>query len=101
LWSRASDAALKSGAFFRTSAGPIEIPPSSLAAKQGLLADGRSGVMHPAGVWFPEEVREMPIFAEQYDFVISLLQLENRERYVALEPELEEDTYDRLKAGGR
>lgn len=101
LWSRASDAALKSGAFFRTSAGPIEIPPSSLAAKQDLLADGRSGVMHPAGVWFPEEVRETTIFAEQYDFVISLLQLGDRERYLELEPEAGEDTYDRMTTGRR
>ena len=34
LWSRASDNALKTGAFFRTSRGPIEIPPNSLAARQ-------------------------------------------------------------------
>jgi hypothetical protein len=100
LWSRASEAALKTGAFFRTSAGPIEIPESSLAARQDLLMDGRSGVMHPADVWFPEEVREMTIFAEQYDFAISLLQLENRERCFALRPE-EEDVYDRLTAGRR
>jgi hypothetical protein len=37
--------------------------------------DGRAGVNLPAGVWFPEEVREMTIFAEQYDFVVSLLLL--------------------------
>lgn len=101
LWSRASDAALKSGAFFRPSAGPIEIPSASLAAKHGLLADGRNGVMQPAGVWFSEEVREMTIFSQQYDFVISLLQLESRERYVVLEREPEEDTYDRLVANLR
>jgi hypothetical protein len=101
LWSRASDPALKTGAFFRTSAGPIEIPSASVAARQDLLADSRGGVMHPAGVWFPEEAREMTIFAEQYDFTISLLQLENRERYVTLQPEQEEDAYNRLITGRR
>ena len=38
LWARSSEPALKSGAFFRTSAGPIEIPAGSLesaAARKG------------------------------------------------------------------
>ena len=38
----------------------------------------------------------MTIFSEQYDFTISLLLLEDRERYVQLEPDTEQDTYDRL-----
>jgi hypothetical protein len=29
----------------------------------------------PAGVWLREPVREMTIFADQYDFAISLLML--------------------------
>jgi hypothetical protein len=68
LWSRASDAALKTGAFFRTSGAPVEIPVASLAATQDQIVDRRTGVLHPRGVWFPEEVREMTIFSEQYDF---------------------------------
>jgi len=39
LWSRASDAALKSGAFFRTSRGPIEVPATSLVARRDMLID--------------------------------------------------------------
>jgi len=93
---RASDPALKTGTFFRTKGVPIEIPAASLAAAQGLLIDGGTGVDLAPGVWFPEEVREMTIFAEQYDFAISLLLLENRDRYIPLEEEAQEDTYDRI-----
>jgi hypothetical protein len=98
VWSRASDRALKTGAFFRTSRGPIEIPTMSLAARQDMLVDGRSGIDLPAGTWFPESVREMTIFSEQYDFVVTLLLLENRERWMALDAEAEEDVYDRFAA---
>lgn len=97
LWARSSGEALKTGAFFRTSRGPIEIPALSLAARQDGLIDGRAGVVLPPGVWFPEEVREMTIFSEQYDFAISLLLLENRQGY-AWEPQEESDTYDRFAA---
>jgi hypothetical protein len=96
LWSRSSEAALKTGAFFSTSGAPVEIPAASLAATQDQLADGRTGVLHGPGVWFGEEVREMTIFSEQYDFTVSLLLLEDRDRYIQLEPEPEEDTYDRF-----
>jgi len=37
----------------------------------------RTGIDLPAGVWFNEPVREMTIFAEQYDFAVSLLMLSN------------------------
>jgi hypothetical protein len=46
--------------------------------------------------WFGEEVREMTIFSEQYDFTVSLLLLEDPARYIQLEPDPEEDTYDRF-----
>jgi hypothetical protein len=47
-------------------------------------------------VWFGEEVREMTIFSEQYDFTVSLLLLEDRDRYIQLDHDPEEDTYDRF-----
>jgi hypothetical protein len=94
LWSRASDTALKTGAFYRTSGPPIEIPVTSLAATQDKLIDGRTAVMHGPGVWFDEEVREMTIFSEQYEFTITLLLLEDRDRYIQLEPDPDQDTYD-------
>jgi hypothetical protein len=96
LWSRASEAAAKSGAVFRTSRGPIEIPLQSLAATRNQLVDGRAGVLHGPGVWFGEETREMTIFSEQYDFIITLLLLEDRDTYVPLEAEDELDTYDQF-----
>lgn len=98
LWSRASERALKTGAFFRTSGPPIAIPATSLAGRQDMLVDGRAGVKLPAGVWFPEDVREMTVFAEQYDFAVTLLLLEDRDRFVPLEAESEEDVYDRFNA---
>jgi hypothetical protein len=96
LWSRASDAAFKTGTFFRTSGAPVEIPEASLAATQDRALDGRSGILHRPGVWFDEEVREMTIFSEQYDFTITLLLFEDRDRYIQLEPDPEQDTYDRF-----
>jgi hypothetical protein len=99
LWSHASEPAAKSGAVFRTSGGPIEIPVQSLAATQDQLVDGRAGVLHGPGVWFGEEAREMTVFAEQYDFIVTLLLLEDRDRYIPLDPEADEDTYDRFMQG--
>jgi len=78
LWSRASKPALRTGAFFRTSGPPIAIPADSLAGRQDMIVDGRSGVELPAGIWFAEPVCEMTIFAEQHDFAVTLLLLENR-----------------------
>jgi hypothetical protein len=77
LWARSSAPALKTGAFFRTSAGPIEIPAASLAAREQGIVDGRLGVELPAGVWFREPVREMSIFAEHYGFTVTLLLLDD------------------------
>jgi hypothetical protein len=99
LWSRASDTAFKTGAFFRTSGRPIEIPMTSLTATKDKPANGRTGVVHGPGVWFPEEVREMTIFSEQYDFAITLLLLENSDRYIQIERDSVGDTYDRLVTG--
>lgn len=103
LWARSSTPALKSGAFFRTSAGPIEIPAASLAARQDMLVDNRIGVDHDAGVWLNEPVREMTIFSEQYEFVISLLLLEDTHPFALIDPdgEPEQDTYERMVATPR
>ena len=38
----------------------------------------------------------MTIFAEQYDFAVTLLLLENRHYYVELDREPSEDVYDRF-----
>ena len=101
LWARSSASALKTGAYFKTSAGPIEIPAASLAAKQDLLIDGRTGVDHDAGAWLREPAREMTIFAEQYDFAISLLLLEDARPSAMDDAEPELDAYDKMVPGER
>lgn len=101
LWARSSKSALKTGAFYRTSAGPIEIPATSLAVQQDGLVDGRGTADHEPGVWFNEPVREMTVVAEQYDFVISLLLLNDDGKSWILDEESETDTYDRLTPTAR
>lgn len=75
MWARSSEPALKTGAFFRTSGVPIAIPSESLAAKQSRIVDGRKGVEFGPNVWLREGGREMTIFADQYDFAVTLLLL--------------------------
>lgn len=77
LWARSSKAALRTGAFFRTSRGPIPIPEGSVVARESIIASPREGTELPAGVWFAEPCAEITIFSENYDFAVSLLQLQN------------------------
>ncbi|MER8803236.1 ImmA/IrrE family metallo-endopeptidase [Mesorhizobium sp. M0998] len=101
LWARSSDAAWRSGAYFKTSAGPIEIPAAALPSRPELLVDGRGSIEHPHSVWLREPVREMTVFAEYYDFSLSLLLLEDGRpvSYEEAEPEL--DTYDKFVPAAR
>ncbi len=98
LWARSSLAALRTGAFFRTSVGPIALPPLSLAARQDRIIDGRAGVEIPAGVWLREPLREMTVFADQYEFAISLLLLDDDAWPAWQEEEVETDVVDRFAA---
>jgi hypothetical protein len=100
LWSRASEPALRTGAFFRTSGPPVAIPADSLASGRDMIVDRRRGLELAAGVWFPEPVREMTIFAEQYDFAVTLLLLENQYRYAQLDRETGEYVFDRFSSQG-
>lgn len=98
-WARSSDRAFKTGAYFKTSNGPIELHPRSLASRQNLIMENRNGEMMPAGVWFArEEVREMTIFSEQYRFAISLLLLSNEPNWTDSSEE-ELDTFQRMRRG--
>lgn len=96
LWARSSEPALRTGAFFRTSAGPIEIPATALPSRPELLVDGRGSVDHPRGVWLPEPAHEMTIHAEQYDFALSLLLLDDKRLAFFDDVEEETDMYDRF-----
>jgi hypothetical protein len=79
LWARSSERALRTGAFFRTSGRPIAIPAASLAASAGGSSDTSAHpVLFDAGTWFSaESCTETAIVSEQYDFGLSLLQLED------------------------
>ncbi|MDT3683701.1 MAG: ImmA/IrrE family metallo-endopeptidase [Pseudorhodoplanes sp.] len=101
LWSKPSKSALRTGAFFRTSASPVQIPSRSLAARQDRLVDGRRGVDMPAGIWFSEEVREMTVFADQYDFAVTLLMLPSDYLPRLQDEQNIEDTYDRFVKSGK
>ncbi|MGH6866007.1 MAG: ImmA/IrrE family metallo-endopeptidase [Methyloceanibacter sp.] len=101
LWARSSDPALRTGAFFRTSAGPVEIPATALPLQPGLLVDGRGSIDHPAGVWLRESAKETTVFAEQYDFSLSLLLLEDARYVFHDEGEPDSDTYDRFVPAAR
>jgi Zn-dependent peptidase ImmA (M78 family) len=101
LWARSSDPAWRTGAFFKTSAGPIEIPAAALPSRPELLTYGRGSMDHPRGVWLREAAREMTVFAEYYDFSLSLLLLEDGRPAYFEEAEPEPDTYDTFVAAGR
>lgn len=101
LWARSSEPALKTGAYFRTSRGPISVPAKSLAARG---VNNESMIELEPGVWFKDEpCREMAVLSEQYEFTISLLLLEpnaiasgfNRGREEG--DEVQNDLLDRIK----
>lgn len=78
LWAKSSKPAFKSGIYFRTAnVPPVEIPALSIAARKHQFDDNaaRQGISHDAGIWFNEPAKEITVFAEQYDFTISILQM--------------------------
>ena len=95
-WACSSDRALKTRAYFRTSGAPIGLPDRSLAAQQDLLLGGSGSVKHDGGVWFAEPVHEMSLYAEQDEFGLSLLLLEDEVDWRTFGNEREDDTYDRF-----
>ena len=100
LWARSSEPALRSRAYFKPSNGPIEIPPASLPLNQQLLSEGAATLDHDANVWFKEPVREMTLMAEQYDFAISLLLLDDAvPRWC--QAESEPDAFDQIASQPR
>lgn len=78
-WAWASQPAFKAGAFFRTRNQTIPIPAGSITADDRFQAE-RKGVEVPATAWFPHAepqlfLREMKLYSEHYDSVITLLTL--------------------------
>ncbi|MBA4130674.1 MAG: hypothetical protein C0519_04540 [Hyphomicrobium sp.] len=77
LWSKSSQAALKTGRYFRTrgDAPPVPIPASAVTGRVDLRDIGKEGIDHPAGVWFDEDCTEYTILSDRYDQSITLLHL--------------------------
>lgn len=78
LWARSSEAAYRTGLYFRTSnVPPIPISTNCLAAGIKSTENQRQPTSLPPGVWFRESCEEMVVFSELYDFTISVLQIES------------------------
>ena len=80
-WAWSSRSAKKAGAYFKTRNNVIPIPENSLAGNNTVNME-RSGINIPANIWFKNAekdmpIREMKIYSEQYDSVLTLLILPN------------------------
>lgn len=76
-WAWSSKSARKAGAFFKTKARPLPIPDGSLAA-DGTIAHDRAGSPVSGRVWFRHAdramvLREMKLYSEHYDSLLTLL----------------------------
>lgn len=95
LWSRSSTSALETGAFFKTvGRSPIAVPAGSLAAR---VATGtRATEAAHESAWFGESSTEISVASDQYDFILSLVHLEEIDRWQADEPDEVSDLYDMM-----
>jgi hypothetical protein len=78
-WASSSQPAARAGAYYRTRGNAIRVPAGSLAANDTVKSE-RRGTEVPASVWFPHaepqlHLREMKLFSDQYDLIITLLVL--------------------------
>lgn len=78
-WAWSSKPALRAGAFFRTRSQVIPIPEGSIAGNDSITSD-RVGSLVAGKIWFRHAessmpVREMKIFSEHYDSILSLIML--------------------------
>jgi len=100
LWARSSEAALRSGRFYRTASETFMLPETSMAGRGCFDADGKAAGVLPPGVWFPEEVEETSLFARQYDLTLTLLHLpkEVTGPHWFADADDEPDTFDKMSA---
>jgi hypothetical protein len=78
-WAWSSQPAFRAGAFYRTRNNTIAIPNGSLTGDDAIKSE-RQGLNVPASIWFPHaesqlHLREMKLYSEQYDSVVTLLVL--------------------------
>ena len=96
LWSRSSNPAFKSGRYLRTTDTTIAIPENTLHSNLKNLNANNQKLVHDANVWIPEPCEEVSLISDRYDFVISLLHLDDTVESYDMEEEAEEDTFDRI-----
>lgn len=97
LWARSSDAALRTGAYFKTvGRPPIAIPDGSLPMRSDLLTASKGTLSHENDSWLAEPCEEIALLSDQYDFAISLLHLWRERPHWEPREEEEEDTFDKF-----
>jgi IrrE N-terminal-like domain len=99
-WAWSSDAAFKSGRYFKTSGTPVEVPQQSLVGQSIFTEEARAGVSLPKGVWFNEPTKELTLRAERYDLNYTLLQFADSIPIFREDEPDEPDTYDRFVQSG-
>lgn len=98
IWSKASDAAFKTGRFIRTAKQTFMLPAASLSARDQFDGSGRATGTHPPGIWFPEVTEEISVRSNRYDLTLTLLHLPKEFRYQLSEtPELM-DTFEKFSS---
>ncbi|KQS91026.1 hypothetical protein ASG42_11050 [Rhizobium sp. Leaf391] len=95
-WAKSSDAALKSGRYFRTKNEVVELPAAAIAVRKQFGQEAMTGVRQPSGIWFDEPVVEMCMRSDRFDQELTLLHFENAGPKHQGEEEVE-DTYDRFQ----
>lgn len=84
LWAKPSRPALRSRLYIKTrDVPPVPLPVQSPAADRAVITDQTAAVQHGPGVWFAREgCEEMVLFADRFDFALSLLHFGDEQRRV-------------------
>lgn len=82
LWAKPSTPAFKSGLYIKTRGmPPVAVPDQSPACDRSLATERIPIIEHDAGVWFRQAgCKELVLFADRFDFTLSLLHFDDVER---------------------
>jgi len=84
LWAKPSRPALRSSLYIKTrDVPPVPLPVQSPAANPAVVMGQTSVVQHDPGVWFAREgCEEMVLFADRFDFALSLLHFDDKPKFI-------------------
>jgi Zn-dependent peptidase ImmA (M78 family) len=99
-WAKSSCTAFKTGRFLRTKDVVFELPQQALATRRNYSCAALTGIMQPAGVWFPEPAFEMCFRSHRYDLEITLLHFEKEAPRYQEEGEIV-DVFDHFLQNGQ